>query len=88
MTDRETEIVVPQEIIDEFEIAASYETMIKKCVKIPLWGFKKAVKCSRLHQKHLNNAWGMVTEIYPALSGKYLAYDRARRTVTEIEKGS
>ena len=77
---------VPQEIVDQFEIASAYDSMVEKCVNIPFWGFKKAVKCQRLQQKHNDIAWRMVVELYPVLANHALRYQPTTQTVRIQDK--
>jgi len=60
---------VPREVADLMVERASHEKLRDTFAKLP-FGYKKAVKHSRLAEKCRTEYWEKVSEIYPELRGR------------------
>jgi hypothetical protein len=81
MTD-EKEYPIPGEVADIMEEAIGAENL--RDIYVEEWfGFKKALRCSKIAATNRMKFWAKVYELYPDIRGVTLSYDRASKTITK-----
>jgi hypothetical protein len=73
---------IPGEVADLMEEAIGAENL--RDIYVEEWfGFKKALRCSKIAATSRMKFWAKVYELYPDLRGVTLSYDRNSMTITK-----
>ena len=79
------EYEVPVDLANNMDEAAAYETLRDKYIKLP-FGFKKAVKCAKLHHRIVREFWSAIQTLYPELANNNnLQYKRNENIVIILD---
>jgi hypothetical protein len=79
------ELPIPDEIAEQFDLYYATQSLVKTYLKLPFFGFRKAIKCRALEIKYHRKAWEMIYKLYPETVDKECTY-YPKKQVLEIKE--